>query len=76
MKFVVFCIVLSTIVSLALTLDCASNTTEVCGDCSPEKRCDTIRVQQRTCLVCFCRCNKGYLKDGGRCVLPKDCPKQ
>uniref|UniRef100_A0A6P7FC36 Uncharacterized protein LOC114328752 isoform X4 n=1 Tax=Diabrotica virgifera virgifera TaxID=50390 RepID=A0A6P7FC36_DIAVI len=78
MKFVVFCIVLSTIVSLALTLDCPTNSSQVCGDCSPEGRCIPKPVAWRSsydCRLCHCRCDKGYLRDSGRCVLPKDCPQ-
>uniref|UniRef100_A0A6P7FK12 Uncharacterized protein LOC114328752 isoform X5 n=1 Tax=Diabrotica virgifera virgifera TaxID=50390 RepID=A0A6P7FK12_DIAVI len=76
MKFVVFCIVLSTIVSLALTLDCEPNSRIVCADCSPEPHCQPKHAHKRACQICLCKCNKGFLRDGGRCVLPKDCPKK
>uniref|UniRef100_A0A6P7FKL9 Uncharacterized protein LOC114328752 isoform X3 n=1 Tax=Diabrotica virgifera virgifera TaxID=50390 RepID=A0A6P7FKL9_DIAVI len=80
MKFVVFCIVLSTIVSLALTLDCPTNSSQVCEDCSPQQSCATKPVVPRRgrfhCDLCTCRCDEGYLIDHstGRCLLPKDCP--
>uniref|UniRef100_A0A6P7FK07 Trypsin inhibitor-like isoform X1 n=1 Tax=Diabrotica virgifera virgifera TaxID=50390 RepID=A0A6P7FK07_DIAVI len=86
MKFVVFCIVLSTIVSLALTLECPVNSREECGSgCCPEITCDRRVVTctpPRICnklliFICRCICDFGYIRDSvsGECVLPRDCPK-
>ncbi|XP_028133504.2 serine protease inhibitor swm-1-like isoform X2 [Diabrotica virgifera virgifera] len=78
MKFVVFCFVLSAIVSLTVTIDCPANSTQVCGDCSPQESCSAPEPVALGgpyhCRLCQCRCDKGYLRDSGRCVLPKDCP--
>uniref|UniRef100_A0A6P7FCV7 Uncharacterized protein LOC114328752 isoform X2 n=1 Tax=Diabrotica virgifera virgifera TaxID=50390 RepID=A0A6P7FCV7_DIAVI len=83
MKFVVFCIVLSTIVSLALTLEYPRNSTTDCHPCCPERNCDRRPAACRPSRICSevenckCRCKEGYLRDNisKRCVLPSDCAK-
>ncbi|XP_008551033.1 serine protease inhibitor swm-1 [Microplitis demolitor] len=51
---------------------------DLCGH-SCEPSCDQRDFSAVICLQCTsqtegCRCNEGYLRYKGRCILPKDCP--
>uniref|UniRef100_A0A6P7FKL3 Uncharacterized protein LOC114328751 isoform X1 n=1 Tax=Diabrotica virgifera virgifera TaxID=50390 RepID=A0A6P7FKL3_DIAVI len=78
MKFVVFCFVLSAIVSSTVTIgrmECPPNSSEACEGCCLERTCQRRVVPCRPIRDCIynpiavnlcklvCRCKRGYIKD-------------